>query len=188
MRIERLKVCLAVLATSLLFVCSTPKNGYLAETDLGGDVEQELVLTQPVFFTGADYLGQAVMLGVGSYTQLDLIANGIPNNSISSIHIFQPGWKIQLFNNGDFTGTSITITMDTPSLAARQFDNQTSSMRITKVSIPTTGLVVYYPFTGNTRDASGNRFHCTRHDAILTFDRWGQPKNAEGVSELWISC
>jgi hypothetical protein len=107
-----------------------------------------------------------------------LAAHGISNNSISSIRIFEPGWKIQLFNHGDFTGTSITVTVDTPSLADRGFDNQMSSMRITKVAIPQTGLVAYYPFKGNTRDLSGNGFHCTRHNAVLTFDRWGQPKNA----------
>ena len=186
----KLKPRLVVIVATLIAVCATPRQGSLAETDLDDDIHPTLVLTDPIFFTGANYLGKAVMLGVGSYTQADLVANGIGNNSISSIRIFQPGWKIQAFSNGNFTGMPITITVDTPSLAARGFDNQLSSMRITKVSIPKTGLVAYYPFKGNTRDSSGNGFHCTRHNVALTSDRWGQPKNAfrfNGI-DSFIEC
>ena len=135
MRIN-LKARWVVFVASLIAVCATPGNGNLAEPDLDDDIHPTLVLTEPIFFTAANYLGKAVMLGVGSYTQADLVANGIPNNSIASIRVIQPGWKIQLFNNGNFTGTSITVTVDTPSLAVRRFENQLSSMRITKVSIP----------------------------------------------------
>jgi len=176
MKRSQCKTFLAIVACMAL--CAVPEHGVLAATALEEEVEERLVLTQPVFFTKADYRGRAVMLGVGSYTRADLAAQGIPNNAISSLRLFQPGWKIQLFNHGDFTGTSITVTVDTPSLAARGFDNQLSSLRITQVSIPKTGLVAYYPFQGSPRDASGHGLHCRRYGAVLTADRWGQPQNA----------
>jgi Concanavalin A-like lectin/glucanases superfamily len=56
--------------------------------------------------------------------------------------------------------------------------------------IPTAGLVAYYPFNGNTNDASGNGFHCTSHGAVLTSDRSRTPNSAyrfDGVDD-YIEC
>src|ERR1039457_3593245 len=45
-------------------------------------------------------------------------------------------------------------------------------------SIPTNGLVVYYPFNGNANDASGNGNSGTLDGATLTSDRFGHPNSA----------
>lgn len=40
------------------------------------------------------------------------------------------------------------------------------------------GLVAYYPFKGNSNDASGNNNHPVFNNANLTSDRFGQPNEA----------
>jgi hypothetical protein len=56
--------------------------------------------------------------------------------------------------------------------------------------IPTVGLVAYYPFNGNTNDASGNGFHCTPHGAVLTSDRAHKPNSAYAFNgvDAYIEC
>ena len=52
-------------------------------------------------------------------------------------------------------------------------------------SVPTNGLVVYYPFNGNANDASGNGNNGTVDGATLTTDRFGNTNSAyyfNGVS------
>lgn len=49
---------------------------------------------------------------------------------------------------------------------------------ITQAQIPTTGLVGYYPFTGNANDYSGNNLNGTVSGATLTTDRFGNPNCA----------
>jgi hypothetical protein len=45
-------------------------------------------------------------------------------------------------------------------------------------TIPTNGLVAYYPFNGNANDFSGNNNHGTPYGAALTSDRHGIPNSA----------
>jgi len=45
-------------------------------------------------------------------------------------------------------------------------------------SIPTEGLIGYYPFNGNANDESGNNYHGTVNGATLTTDRFGNEGNA----------
>ena len=97
----------------------------------------EALASGPIFYTNANYRGTGVSLAVGNYTQSAMVAAGIANNSISSIEV-EPGIKVEAFANGDFTGASIIVAGDTPSLAARQFDNRISSMRITVFDAPAT--------------------------------------------------
>lgn len=52
--------------------------------------------------------------------------------------------------------------------------------------IPTTGLIAYYPFTGNANDMSGNGYNGTLHGPVLTFDRFGNPNCAysfDGIND-----
>ena len=51
-------------------------------------------------------------------------------------------------------------------------------IRKTTNNIPTTGLVAWYPFTGNTLDSSGNNNHGTNNGATLTTDRFGKANSA----------
>ncbi len=61
-----------------------------------------------------------------------------------------------------------------------------------KTTIPTNGLVAWYPFTGNTLDSSGNNNHGTNNGATLTTDRFGKTNCAyqfngtNGVSRIRV--
>ncbi len=60
--------------------------------------------------------------------------------------------------------------------------------------VPTTistGLVAYYPFTGNANDSSGNSNHGTTIGVTLTADRFGNPNSAysfAGNNNSYIDC
>ena len=45
-------------------------------------------------------------------------------------------------------------------------------------AIPTSGLIAYYPFNGNTNDESGNGNNCTPSNCTLTTDRFGNANSA----------
>ena len=55
---------------------------------------------------------------------------------------------------------------------------------------PKRGLIAYYPFSGNPRDASGNGFHCSRFGAVLTSDRSGRPRSAYSFNgeDAYLRC
>jgi Concanavalin A-like lectin/glucanases superfamily len=60
----------------------------------------------------------------------------------------------------------------------------------TAPSVPTDGLVAYYPFNGNANDESGNGNNGTVYGATLTTDRFGTPNRAfafNGTSD-YIDC
>jgi gliding motility-associated-like protein len=44
--------------------------------------------------------------------------------------------------------------------------------------VPTNGLIAFYPFSGNAKDASGNQNHGTNYGATLTYDRCSNPDSA----------
>lgn len=53
--------------------------------------------------------------------------------------------------------------------------------------VPTTGLVAWWPFSGNANDASGNGNHGTTNNAVLTTDRFGNVGSAynfNGINQL----
>jgi len=58
------------------------------------------------------------------------------------------------------------------------FPFQTFMKKVHKPPIPTDGLVVYYPFNGNTDDESGNGNTMVNFGATLTTDRFGNPNRA----------
>jgi hypothetical protein len=84
-----------------------------------------------VFFYLCDYEVLMGTLGVGRYTKAALLAqfNWLFDNSVDSLTI-APGYKITLFDFGDFTGRSITLTQDVPCLTAYEFIDVTSSLII----------------------------------------------------------
>lgn len=178
------------LSAGLLCMLLLPTGiGTAQEAPLSSTTSAEAT-PSPTFFAEPSYQGHAVTLGAGGYTSAGMITKGIADNSISSIRV-PSGFRIQAFDNANFTGTSIFLTHDTASLAGRGFDNKVSSLRIIKVpKMPAAGLVALYPFTGDTKDASGNRFHCTPHGPVLVADRWGQSRSAyrfDGLNDF-IEC
>jgi hypothetical protein len=55
--------------------------------------------------------------------------------------------------------------------------------------IPTSGLMAYFPFSGNARDTSSNKTHGIVNNATLTSDRYGNPNAAyefSGSSSSYI--
>ncbi|MBB3842028.1 hypothetical protein FHS57_006057 [Runella defluvii] len=56
-------------------------------------------------------------------------------------------------------------------------------------TLPTNGLIAYYPFTGNTNDASGNNRNATNNGATLTTDRKGTANAAYDFngSNAWLN-
>lgn len=58
-------------------------------------------------------------------------------------------------------------------------------------SIPTNGLIAWYPFNGNANDSSGHGLNGTVHGATLTTDRFGRANSAynfDASESQWIDC
>src|SRR5690606_21773764 len=72
-------------------------------------------------FQHCDYGGWTVSLEIGDYTTADLIFLGALDNDASSLHV-APGFEVVLFEGDDFTGSSVTITADTPCVVAHSFN------------------------------------------------------------------
>jgi hypothetical protein len=104
---------------------------------LQGDVAVEDPTAGPTFFIAPFYHGGGVTLPVGNYDLVDLNVRGIHDNSISSVKV-PPGFRVVTFANPDFTGASIILGGDTPSLRSRGFDHEISSVRISRFTVGAT--------------------------------------------------
>lgn len=84
------------------------------------------------FFQDAHYGGSGSQtLTVGSYNLSQLIAKGMPNDWASSVKV-TPGRKVIMYANDNFSGTSWTVTSDTPLLSALSTtaNDQVSSLKV----------------------------------------------------------
>lgn len=161
-----------ILSTGNLLMLLLP-IGLGAQT--GEEAIEPLVASDPVFFADAGYLGNSAALPVGSYTQADLAVKGAANNSISSVRV-QPGFKVEAFDSSDLTGTPLIISGDTPSLAARAFDNRISSVRIVKITAGAT----FYELCGK---GGYNVTLPTGNYTKATLATWGiKDNNVSGVA------
>ncbi|MEN6464085.1 MAG: beta/gamma crystallin-related protein, partial [Syntrophaceae bacterium] len=77
-----------------------------------------------------NYQGMHKQLGIGRYNIGEI---GLPNDSLSSLRV-GPGLKVNLFENGDFTGSSVSYVHDTSSIGS--FNNKTSSIVVEAVQSP----------------------------------------------------
>lgn len=66
--------------------------------------------------------GDTVTLAPGNYAVSDLIAAGVLNDVLSSLWV-PAGLEVQLFLEGDFSGSSLTFSRNVPDLAAEGADN-----------------------------------------------------------------
>jgi|GEM_PF-2592551 len=77
------------------------------------------------------YTGWNATLSPGNYTMAQLTAKGIINNDASSIKI-PAGYTVTLYDNDNFTGTSLVLTSDNSCLLGNSFNDKVSSLKIVK--------------------------------------------------------
>lgn len=84
-------------------------------------------------YKDCNYGGYAIGLPAGSYTTAQLQSRGILNNDISSVRV-QPGYQIRLYQNDNFSGTSVLKTGDDGCLVDDGFNDQASSVVVSAVT------------------------------------------------------
>jgi hypothetical protein len=84
--------------------------------------------TGATFYSDCGLSGTSVTLAPGSYTTANLVALGIPDNSISSLKV--NGFKVIVYTDNNFTGTSLTLTADNGCLSDAGFNDKISSIKI----------------------------------------------------------
>lgn len=88
--------------------------------------------TGPVtVYQDCNYGGTGVALPVGSYTLSALQSRGIANDWISSVRV-QSGYQIRLYQNDNYTGTSVLKTGDDACLVDDNFNDQTTSIVVSQ--------------------------------------------------------
>lgn len=83
-------------------------------------------------YADCPYAGTAVSLPVGNYTQAQLQGLGVQNNSISSVKV-QSGYRVTLYADDNFTGTSLELTADDDCIVDNGFNDLTSSIRVSAI-------------------------------------------------------
>ena len=81
-----------------------------------------------------NYGGYVTTLGVGNYTLSQLQDMGVLNDDISSVKV-NSGYQVQLFQDDNFTGTSVTLTADASCLVPNNFNDVASSLKVTTTSL-----------------------------------------------------
>jgi beta-glucanase (GH16 family) len=78
--------------------------------------------------------GYVIALPVGTYTTAQLVALGIKNNDISRITV-QAGYQVTLYNDDNLAGTSHTATGNVDCLTSVNFNDLTSSIKVSLVVV-----------------------------------------------------
>ncbi len=88
--------------------------------------------TGPVtVYQDCNYGGTGIALPVGSYTLSALQSRGIANDWISSVRV-QSGYQIRLYQNDNYTGTSVLKTGDDACLVDDNFNDQATSIVVSQ--------------------------------------------------------
>jgi hypothetical protein len=86
--------------------------------------------TDPVItYMDCNYTGTAVSLGVGNYTLAQMLAKGITDDAISSLVVAE-GYKVILYADDNFTGTTETITANNSCITWSALHDKTTSIRV----------------------------------------------------------
>lgn len=88
-----------------------------------------LAASGATFYFDANYQGTAVTLGAGNYTVTQLATAGITNDSMSSLKV-PSGYKVEVYQDDNFTGTKWAFTSDTSYVGA-DCNDKMSSVKIT---------------------------------------------------------
>jgi len=81
------------------------------------------------FYKDCNYSGAVISLPAGNYTLAQLQAAGILNDDISSLKV-SSGYQVILYENDNFTGTTVTTTSDLSCLVAQNFNDKTTSLKV----------------------------------------------------------
>lgn len=92
------------------------------------------------FYKDCSYAGTAVSLPAGSYTRAQLIAKGINDDEISSLKV-QSGYKVTLYWDDNFTGSTLVKTGDDDCLVDDGWNDKVTSLVIS-TNTSTTGVLI----------------------------------------------
>jgi chitinase len=81
------------------------------------------------FYKDCNYSGTAVSLPAGSYTMAQLIAKGIGDDALSSLKV-QSGYKVTLYWDDNFTGSTLVKTGDDACLVDDGWNDKVTSLTI----------------------------------------------------------
>ncbi|AXT62687.1 T9SS C-terminal target domain-containing protein [Aquimarina sp. AD10] len=110
-----------------------PENIKITIGGLIGSTDPNPPTGVATIYQDCSYGGYAVGLGEGRYTRSQLLALGVRDDDISSVKV-QVGYQAILCFDDNFTGTSIVKTGDTNCLVADGFNDQVTSIIISKTS------------------------------------------------------
>jgi len=80
-------------------------------------------------YTADSYQDKARLLNEGSYTASSLAALGLTDNSLASLKV-KPGFKVILYSDDLFTGSSVEMVGDVPDLDQFAFGLKTTSLKV----------------------------------------------------------
>jgi hypothetical protein len=121
-----------------------------------------LTQTGPVtVYKDCNYSGAAVSLAAGNYTLGQLNAAGILNDDISSLKV-AAGYKVTLYQNDNFSGSTLTLTGDDACLVDNSWNDLTTSLKVTANSSSTVIQAEDYSYMSGidveaTSDAGGGQ-------------------------------
>lgn len=104
-----------------------------SDSGAGGTGGVEIIGPVVSLFQHCDYGGWGIELQVGDYTTEELEALGALDDDASSVRV-EPGFEVILFDEDDFTGSSVTITSDSACTVTLGFNDLASSVRVQAVS------------------------------------------------------
>jgi hypothetical protein len=121
---------------------STADGAKVQQWDDAGSASQQWSFQQPgvsqpsvgvVFYQNSSYGGTASSkLAKGNYTMSQLAAKGVPNDWASSVNI-PSGWKVIMYQNDNFGGTSWTLTSSTPNFTSLSPSGANDNMSSCKI-------------------------------------------------------
>jgi chitinase len=92
------------------------------------------------FYKDCNYGGTAISLPAGSYTRAQMIAKGINDDDISSLKV-QSGYKVTLYWDDNFTGTTLVKTGDDDCLVDDGWNDKVTSLVIS-TNTSSTGTLI----------------------------------------------
>lgn len=116
-------------------------------------------------YDDCNFTGFSAGFGVGDYNLAALQAKGVRNDVMSSLKITQ-GYKVVLYMDDNFTGSSITLTSDSSCFNAT-WNDKVTSMRV----LP----------NGDTNVGNNVTYHLQNRNSGLYMDVWGA-SNANGAN------